>query len=52
LIISHNLNAHISRRGHEIPIREDECNGDRNDSKSISLTGSYFDWFKNLIGYR
>jgi len=52
LIISHNHNAHISKREHEIPIREDECNGDRNDSKSISLTESYFDWFKNLIVYR
>ncbi|CAF3341757.1 unnamed protein product [Rotaria sp. Silwood1] len=48
LIISHNHN-HTNPLQHEITIPEDEFSSDHHDTKSVSLTGSYFDWFKNFI---
>jgi hypothetical protein len=50
LMISHAKNTHRSPRQHEVSIREDEDTDNHNDTKVVSLTESYFDWFKNLIG--
>ncbi|CAF0727120.1 unnamed protein product [Adineta steineri] len=46
------MNSLNNNRQHEIAIPEDECNGDQTNSKSVLLTESYFDWFKNLLGCR
>jgi hypothetical protein len=52
LIMNHNKNIHISPRQLEVTIREDECIENHNDTKSTSLTESYFNWFTNFIRCR
>ncbi|CAF3730564.1 unnamed protein product [Rotaria sordida] len=44
-----NNNDSTNPRQHEIAIPEDEYSSDHNDTKPVSLTESYFDWFKNFI---
>jgi len=51
-MMKHNNDTRTNFRQHQVSIREDECTDNPNDAKSVSLTGSYFDWFKNLIGFR
>jgi hypothetical protein len=52
LMMNHHKNTHISSRTHQLTIPEDECiDNNHHDTKPVSLTGSYFDWFKNFFGY-
>jgi hypothetical protein len=48
-MMRHNNN---NSRQNQVTIGEDECNDNHNDVKTVSLRGSYFDWFKNFIGFR
>jgi hypothetical protein len=50
LMMNHENNSHTNRLQHEVTIREDDCNGERNSTKPVLLTESYFDWFKKFIG--
>jgi hypothetical protein len=44
-----NSNNNTNYQQHELTIREDDCNNENNDKKSVTLRISYCDWFKSLI---
>jgi hypothetical protein len=50
LIMNLKNNTRTNSQQHEMTIREDDCNGEHNNTKSVLLRESYFDWFKNFIG--
>ncbi|CAF0747963.1 unnamed protein product [Adineta ricciae] len=50
LALSLNANTRYDNQQHELTIREEECGGEQINTKPVSLTESYFGWFKNLFG--